>query len=1593
MGFGDLVDDFGDGLESAADGLNKGVGEAVNWGTDKTAGLLSDVGADGAAEKVRDFGESVNNRLGGTVAERALGETEDPRELLHGSSGALHERAAHLRKFATAFENVGQGMRSLDPGEWRGRAADEFRAKFDVQPKQWLTAADACTSAAAALESYADMVRWAQEQARLAIDKYRAGQDASRRAADAYKAQVSAYNQAAERYNATAEAGGDPGAKPTKPGDYVDPGTAAREEAEEILSVARRQRTDMAQDAARKIAAALEKAPPKPEFTDRLGAGAADLFVGTQLNSVHVLGGLLRGGTDVLKLARTVNPLDPYNLTHPGDWSKNSQLLLAGLVGTAAHPERLPMSLLGTGWSSDPGDAAGYLMSNLIGGKGAGGVGRAALKDALRGAAKDAATGAARNGTRRGLMDVARELKCKLFGSDPIDMATGRMSLPQTDVSLPARLPLVFSRQFESSYRAGRWFGPCWTSTADQRLEIDAEGVVFVREDGSLLAYPHPAPGVPTLPLAGEGYPLTVDEYGDYTVTDPATGRVWDFAGPGGDGNGIALLSQLIDRSGSQWLTFEYDEEGAPTGIVHSAGHDLRIERSGNRITALRLASGEDIELVRFGYDAEGHLATVTKSSGLPTSFTNDMLGRITAWTDTNNSSYHYVYDDEDRCVSQGGEAGHLRYTYTYGAPDPTTGDRTVTAVDSLGHSTLYEINSDVQVTAVTTPDGATTRTTHDRAHRPLTVTDPLGRTVSYAYDEAGRTVLAVRPDGRYTSVAYNDQGLPVAVAGADGTHVVQEFDGFGNRTTVTDASGTTTRFTYDDRGHLESVTNALGDVSRVHCDAAGLPLEITDPLGAVTRYSRDAFGRPVRITDPTGAVTTLDWTVEGRLSRRTAADGTTESWTYDGEGNCTTHTDASGAVSRFEYTHFDLLAARTGPDGVRYEFAHDTELRLTKVTNPQGLTWSYEYDPAGRLVSETDFDDRTLTYEHDPAGQLTTSTTASGAPITFSRDVLGRVIRKEAAGSVTTYAYDLSGALAEASGPDAVLRLHRDEAGRVRSEAVNDRTLTYTYDELGRRTSRTTPTGATTTWSYDASGNRTGMVVSGRTVTFTHDEAGRELTRHIGESVTLTQSFDPLGRLTKQDLVGPTGNRLQHRAYTYRPDGNLTAVDDHLNGTREFTLDGAGRVTAVHAANWTETYAYDEAGNQTSASWPADHPSSESTGSRDYVGTRITRAGSVRYEHDEAGRVTLRQKTRLSRKPDTWRYEWDAEDRLTSVTTPDGTRWRYRYDPLGRRIAKQRLAPDGESVLEQVDFTWDGTTLCEQTTRSPSVPNPVTLTWDHQGLHPIAQTERITAPDAPQDEIDSRFFAIVTDLVGTPTELIDESGDIAWRTRSTLWGTTAWAADSTAYTPLRFPGQYFDPETGLHYNYFRYYDPGTARYLSPDPLGLAPDPNPTTYVANPHARVDPLGLTPCEIEGPKSAKELRNSPGVVTGGSSLPDVDGQWLKGSEGNAGRIPGQVARELQGREFESFDKFRRAFWEEVSRHEELAGQFDKSGQTSMADGRSPYAPAAQHHGQGRYVLHHVQPIQRGGGVYDLDNLVVVTPRYHAEILDGGYHFGSG
>jgi RHS repeat-associated protein len=1532
VGIGDFVSDITpDVVEDAVEDGTEWLGDRVEDAGDWTADRLEDVGWESGADWVREQSRSLANRMGAEVDEMDLGQTEDKTKLIYGSPDKLRTTASHLRDLQTSFDLVGEGLKGLDSSAIKGEAADAFRETVSIEPPKWFKGADAFGKAADALASFALTVEWAQRQAQTAIDKWKAGTKASSEALDAHNKKVDDYNSAADRYNAQPVDQRDPSSLPPKPGAFSDPGKAQMEEAQEILAEARKQRNAAADTARTAVQAARDAAPPKPSYAEQAMDGLEEL----QVMQTHFGAGIVKGTAGLVTFVRGINPTDPYNLTHPAEYLTNLNNLASGLVLVANDPWGAGKQMLDN-FMKDPAEGFGRLVPDLLLTAATGGAG-AGLKG-VRVAAEAADLASDANRARRLIDDVPNGTHDRPDGqrlideTDPVDLASGRMFLPQTDAVVPGTLPLAFTRRVESGYTVGRFFGPSWSSTVDERLEIDAKGVVHVTDDGLLLTYPHPVPGVPTLPESGTGRRLlTREESGDYTVTDPESGLTRHFTAPSGaepGDDGDAWLERISDRNGHS-VTVDRDELGTPLALVHSAGRRLAVGTADGRVTALSLVlpDGSEQPVAAYGY-TDGNLTAVTKPSGATLTFEYDERRRVIAWIDSNGSRYDYAYDDQDRVIGEGGQAGHVQITLSYGLPDPATGHRVTELTTADGRTTRHLIDSACRVVATTDPLGHTTRYTHDARGNRLTRTDALGRTTSYTYDEAGRLLAVMHPDGTTISTVRDERGLPVEFTEADGTRWLQEFDDRGNRVLVTDPSGRTTRYAYDSRGHLVSSTDALGAVTTFRCDAAGMPLEVTDPLGGTTRCERDAFGRLVRIIDPLGAVTTLEWTADGELARRTRPDGSSESWTYDGEGNCTGHTDATGRTTRFEYTHFDLPAARTGPDGVRHEFEHDASLRLAKVTDPQGLTWSYSYDAAGRMVSETDFDGRTVSYTIDPVGQVAARTNPLGQTVSYERDQLDRVVRKDAAGAVTTYAYDRAGRMVRATGPDSELIQQYDRRGDLKAELVDGRPLTYTYDSVGRRVRRITPTGRVTTYGYDAAGRPTHLTSGTHRVSFTHDAAGRELRRVFGDSLALASIWDETGRLAGQHLT--TGARtINRRAYTYRADGHLTALDDTLRGSFRFDLDPAGRVTAVTAAGWSETYAYDAAGNQTSASWPAGHPGHEATGPRDYTGTTITRAGSVHYEHDAAGRITLRRKTRLSRKADTWHYSWDAEDRLTAVTTPDGTRWRYRYDPLGRRTAKQRLADDGESVVEEVLFTWDGATLCEQTTTAPELPRPVVLTWDHHGAQPLAQTERMLGADASQQAVDERFFAIVTDIVGTPTELVDESGDVAWHTRATLWGTTTWTRSATAYTPLRFPGQYYDPETGLHQNYFRQYDPETARYLTPDPLGLSPAPNPAAYVHNPFTWSDPLGLSPyrglgLSDEAMNAINKLENIKADPIGRINSEPNHNHYSAARREAAGEV---VARKPDGTPFDhvkdltqaqqGLENVRRILWKEMER----------------------------------------------------------------------------
>jgi RHS repeat-associated protein len=1041
----------------------------------------------------------------------------------------------------------------------------------------------------------------------------------------------------------------------------------------------------------------------------------------------------------------------------------------------------------------------------------------------------------------------ARDFKCRFTELDPIDMASGEMILRQTDFTLPGLLDFALDRTYLSSYRVGRWFGPSWSSTVDQRLEVDPDGVCMVAPDGVLLAFPHPNDGETVVASEGPRFRLSRTDSGGYMVLDPETGRTSHFARLLG-GPGLLPLAAITDRNGNR-VEFSYGPDGVLTEIEHSGGYRLLVDTWDGLITGFRLRRPDSaaLALISYAYDGRANLTEIINSSGTPLRFDYDTDGRMVQWTDRNGSEYRYTYDTLGRCIRTTGSAGCLNGTIRYE-------DGVTVETNSLGHDKTYHFNTSRQVERIVDPLGGVTTMTWDRYDRQLSTTDPLGRTTRQVRDDDGNVTAIILPDGSRFTAAYNALGLPVIVTDPDGAAWQYTYDSHGNLLTVTDPMGAVTSYTYDGRGHITSATDALGGVHRVESNPAGLPIAVTDPLAATTYYGYDAAGRVITITDPAGGVSRLSWTIEGKLASRTRPDTQAEHWSYDGEGNLVQYTDSLGQVTRSEIGHFDLLTARVDPDGSHLKFGYDTELRLAAVTNPQGLVWRYEYDPAGNLIRETDFNGRELHYAQDAAGQLIVRTNGAGQTITFVRDLLGNVRERQSAGSVATFDYDGAGRLLRTANADAEITFTRDALGRILAETCNGRTITSSFDKLGRRVRRSTPSGAESVWEYDGCGQPIALHTAGQTIRFGYDNAGREVERRLGDNVMLTQTWDTSHRLLSQALTAatrdpaaprPAGEQqsmIQRRDYQYRADGYLTGIVDQLSGPRAFNLDPAGRVTAVQGQGWTERYAYDSAGNIISATWPTDD--TETIGERVYAGTLIRRAGNVRYQHDAQGRVIMHQRKRLTAKPLTWHYTWDADDRLTDVTTPDGQRWCYRYDPLGRRVAKQRI--EGDRVAEQVEFTWDGVVLAEQTQSTGKV---TTWDWEPDSFRPVTQTERTALSDAPQRWIDEQFYSIITDLIGTPSELVDPHGTIAWHSRTTLLGTLLSSSATTAHIPLRFPGQYHDPETGLNYNYHRYYDPATGRYNTADPLGLTPSPNPHTYVQNPTRLVDPLGLMSCVVD------------------------------------------------------------------------------------------------------------------------------------------------
>ncbi|WP_236238709.1 RHS repeat domain-containing protein, partial [Pseudomonas rhodesiae] len=225
-------------------------------------------------------------------------------------------------------------------------------------------------------------------------------------------------------------------------------------------------------------------------------------------------------------------------------------------------------------------------------------------------------------------------------------------------------------------------------------------------------------------------------------------------------------------------------------------------------------------------------------------------------------------------------------------------------------------------------------------------------------------------------------------------------------------------------------------------------------------------------------------------------------------------------------------------------------------------------------------------------------------------------------------------------------------------------------------------------------------------------------------------------------------------------------------------------------------------------------------------AGNRLLIQGDRHYTYDAFGNLT--QERRGKGQQLVTEYRYDSQHRLIEITRPNGQTASYRYDPFGRRISK---TVDGITS----EFFWQGDTLIAE----HQVGRHRSYLYEPDSFRPLVLLEGF-GPDHTQP------YHYQLDHLGTPQELTTPEGDIAWSAHYRAYGEIARLDVGKLDNPLRFQGQYFDEESGLHYNRHRYYNPDTGRYLTPDPVKLAGGINGYRYVPNPTGWVDPLGLSPC---------------------------------------------------------------------------------------------------------------------------------------------------
>ncbi|MBK8971835.1 MAG: RHS repeat protein [Hahellaceae bacterium] len=679
---------------------------------------------------------------------------------------------------------------------------------------------------------------------------------------------------------------------------------------------------------------------------------------------------------------------------------------------------------------------------------------------------------------------------------------------------------------------------------------------------------------------------------------------------------------------------------------------------------------------------------------------------------------------------------GHLLLTYEYTTP---TSDQIRRVTDYSGRVVEYGWTGD-QLTSVTDVLGKTWQYSYDARGRLTLRTDPLGNKLIVQYDPQGFVSRIENGQGYGTRYVYDFNALSsefylrteedsgrMVEKWFDSTGLLRQLDINGHQiknvekltvngelkaTISSDAYGYAIRHSLDQWGNVIKAEYVDGSIETARYSQPDNQLvEKVNRKGVKTRYDYDSRGNLVRITEALGLpeeriVEYAYDSMDQRLSATYVGDDATATavyqWGgYDAYGNPAEITDAEGHITRYRYNVLGQVTSLTDARGGVWKLTYDNAGNPLSQTDPLNRTQATEYDGLGRQSKATQPNGAVISWQYDAEGRVKQQTRSWGGKTETTQAVFDNLTNSlkvtDPLGSVARYDYNPLDQISRYIDPNGNIT-SVDYQG-MNPVAIHYPTFTETraYDPMRQLVSRQVPFAggetSTTALSYNTAGEQIEMVdAKGQKTAVDYDALGRVVSQIDALGGVTAIAYDDRNNVL---MVTDPENRVTRFEYdrNNRRTAEIISPTASAENIRRWSYDGNGNLSQMISPNGEKTaHEYDLANQRTKTSTFAkgnmQAPEQVTLftynlqGRLESYDDQLTRQT---FSYDGWGRL-LSSTVNFGVFSKTFAYTYDANNRKTSYSTPEGLVYHYTYDPLGNLTS---IKVPGEGLVTYSDYQW----------------------------------------------------------------------------------------------------------------------------------------------------------------------------------------------------------------------------------------------------------------------------------------------------------------